>query len=213
MKKTWQCSIFTLNDKEEPSRKVIYGANIDQVRENIFVWLTEEEPWFYSHAYPNYEYGYYRTENNTSIIPSNLLTQHQNLQTSHGYVGVNRVNKNTPQLDNYSPEDAAFHFLSQYARIVRGPEWMNPTTVDGNFPLHEIKVIKRVTQDWQIKELTQRGWFLLDIEKRHRGPDEYQVCFVLGHMDENAEKTMAEQPVKTGSSTIVHSGAKDYSKR
>jgi hypothetical protein len=178
----WQVKIWI---REKLDRSVtIYGETLAKLREVTEEWLRENKPLLFRGGDVTYSYS-----DGTKVPPYGRPGRREGEPLEEGWWWI--IGGGWPE----GPKDfdsVIHHFIAQGMIIQKGPDYQDVALVEGDFPLHLIKTIKRESNEREVNDLLYRGWYIIALE--YEGKTDYfgerltdrKAMFVLGHPEENA---------------------------
>lgn len=197
--KHWQATLWIGPKDDQPI--TFYGASHAMVRSAVAAWLHEHKPkdvWNTPAKHDSHHRLHYFALENVRVpkvfSPWFEDVADNNDSNEHEYITVWSYNRgrwddNLPnRLNDF--DALVQHVLSTALIIEKGPEHQEIALVDGAFPLHLVKTVRREQDEQRANDLLQRGWYLLTLEgteqRTGRTSTKRAVVFVLGHSEPNA---------------------------
>jgi hypothetical protein len=189
MSNKWQAKILMGELVDQP--KVVYGESLEHLKESAAIWLMQNQPLAFGNASPNHDLSrrFNYSYSDGTKIP---VFSRQTKPLEEGWYGVSGESRySTPQrFETF--EKVVLHFIEQAIIPEKGPDYNEVALVEGNLQLHLIKTIKRESEELQVNDMLQRGWYIIAVEYKGRTIDyseqlvDRKASFVLGHPEEYA---------------------------
>jgi hypothetical protein len=186
----WQIRIRTGGRFDQPVS--IYAESLSELPIIAGNWLRENPPLDFANIPTNdvsksVAYGY-SDGTRQPVLPLEHFLEGKTLE--EGWWCVTGEFGYPEKLKDY--DELIEHFVEHGIVPEKGPDYQEMPFVEGQLPLHQIKTIRRESEELQVNDMLQRGWHIIALE--FEGETDYigeklvrrKAIFVLGHPEERA---------------------------